>query len=162
MREAILPTLILLFAQFVPGQTAPAGWKVVKDSKSLCQIAVPSEWTPLGENSGAAVFKDSTTGIAVVTSQPGQAFKPLPESIVRALELPKDKMFENSTKRVFYQDRTGHGPEETSAMSASVPRKDGTCSCHVQFVPSVGEDVAKKIALSLGPVPDETVAAALR
>jgi len=162
MRECIVPTLILLFIQAAPAQTVPAGWKVVKDSKSLCQIAVPPEWAPLGENSGAAVFKDSNTGIAVVTSQPGQAFKPLPESIIRSLEVPKDKMFENSAKRIFYQDRTGKGTEETSAMSASVPRKDGTCSCHVQFVPSVGEDIAKKIALSLGPVPEETVAAALR
>ena len=156
MREYIVPTLILLFAQLAPAQTVPAGWKVVKDSKSLCQIAVPPEWTPFGDNAGAAVFKDSNTAIAVVTSQPGQAFKPLPESILKSLEVPKDKMFENSAKRVFYQDRTGKGSEETSAMSASVPRKDGTCSCHVVFVPSVTEEVARKIALSLGPMTDET------
>jgi hypothetical protein len=141
-----------LFARLAPAQTIPASWKVVKDSKSFCQIAVPPEWTPFGENSGAAVLKEASNAIAVVTSQPGQEFKPLPESIVRSLELPKDKLFENSAKRVFYQDRIAKSAEETNAVSASVPRKGGTCSCHVVFASSVAEEVAKKIALSLGPV----------
>jgi hypothetical protein len=40
-----------------------------------------------------------------------------------------------------------------NAYSASVPGKAGTCSCHVTFLPSVSADTVKKIALSLGPVP---------
>jgi hypothetical protein len=55
----------------------PGGWKIVKDARAACQIAVPPEWIPFDENSGAAVFHESTTAIAVVTSQPGQQFKPI-------------------------------------------------------------------------------------
>jgi hypothetical protein len=56
----------------------PAGWQIVKnsknDSKNACQIAVPPDWSQYGDNSGAAVFHDVSTAIAVVTSEPGQAF----------------------------------------------------------------------------------------
>src|SRR6185369_13885381 len=109
MRERILASLILLWPAVCAAQTTPTGWKIVKDGRGLCQIAVPSEWTPLGENSGAAVFHDSTTAIAVVTAQPEQEFKPLPEPLQKAMDIPKDKMFENSAKHVFYQDRTSRG-----------------------------------------------------
>jgi hypothetical protein len=151
MREFTVSALVLLACLAAPAQT-PSGWKTIKDAKSACQIAVPPEWTPLGESNGAAVFKDATTAIAVVTAQPGQEFKPLSPGFIRSMDLPKDKVFENSTKRIFYQDQTSRGPDDTSAYSVSVPAKNGSCSCHVAFIPSVPEDTAKKIALSLAPV----------
>jgi hypothetical protein len=154
MREYKVPALFLLFFPILAAQTVPPGWKVVRDSKSLCQVAVPPEWAPLAEEAGAAVFKDSTTAIAVVTSQPGQAFKPLPESLQKVMDIPKDKLFENTAKRTFYQDRTSRNPETANAYSASVPGKGGTCNCHVVFLPSVSEEIARKITLSLGPAPE--------
>ena len=135
----------------------PAGWKIVKDSKGTCQIAVPSEWVPLGSSTGAAVWKESTVAIAVVTSQPGQEFKPLTEALVKSLEIAKEMLFENTAKRVFYQDRKSAGPQDPNAYSASVPGgKGSTCSCHIRFVPELPSDTAKKIALSLGPASPET------
>jgi hypothetical protein len=154
MREYIVPALILLSAPSVPAQTVPAGWLIVKDSKSACQMAVPPDWAPYGETPGVAIFSDVSTAIAVVTSQPEQAFKPLPEAVQRVMGIPKEKMFENSAKRVFYQDRTSQGKEEPSAYSVSVPGNAGTCSGHLTFLPSISEEVARKIALSLGPVPE--------
>ena len=102
--------------------------------------------------SGAATFHDATTAIAVVTSRPGQQFKPLSPALLRTIGVPKEKMFENSATRIFFQDKTTRNPNDTSSFSASVPAKDGTCSCHVVVLPSIPEDVAKKIALSLSPV----------
>ena len=154
MRERLSLIGVLLCAGPALAQSRPADWKVLKDSKNTCQIMTPAEWTPLGDNSGAVVLKDSSIAIAVVTSQPGQTFKPLPESLQRTLGIRKKDVFENTPKRVFYQDRTAAGPEEQNAYSVSVPGKSGTCSCRVTFVPSVGEEVARKIALSLGPAPD--------
>jgi hypothetical protein len=151
MRGYRLPILILLLFFPASAQTIPAGWKVVKDSKETCQIAVPPEWVLLEDGSGAAVFQDST--IAVVTSQPKQIFKPLSESLQKVLDIRKEKMFENSAKRLFYQDKTSKGSSDPNAFSASVPGKTGTCSCHVTFLASVSADTVKKIALSLGPVP---------
>jgi hypothetical protein len=161
MRGFLLASLILLLPVPATAQTVPAGWKTIKDSKSLCQIAVPQEWAPLGASTGAAVWKDSTVAIAVVTAQPEQEFKPLTDALVRSLEIPKELLFENSAKRVFYQDRKSAGPEDPNAYSASVPAgKTATCSCHIRFVPALPSDTARKIALSLGPVTADPVEAA--
>jgi len=144
--------MLLLFLSAVSAQTVPPGWNTVKDAKGLCQIAVPSEWTSFGETTGAAVFRDSTNAIAVVTSQSEQAFKPLPEPMVKSLDIPKVRMFENTPKRIFYQDRVSKGPESANVYSSSVPAKNGTCSCHLVLLPNIPEEVAKKIVMTLGPV----------
>jgi hypothetical protein len=164
MREYIVPALFLLFLPGATGQNSapappatpaiPAGWKAIKDGKSACQIAVPSEWVAFSEGSGAAIFHDASTAIAAVTSQPGQAFKALSDSMVKLLDISREKMFENTVKRIFYQDKTSRNADDPHAYSASVPAKGGTCSCHVVFLPSVTEEVARKIVLSLGPAPE--------
>lgn len=148
---------LLLLALSLPpasAQTVPAGWKVLKDSKNSCQIAVPPDWDPWAENTAAAIYQDPTRAIAVVTSQPGQPFKPLPESIQKLLGIRREKMFENSAKLIFYQDKTSRNSDDQNAYSASVPRSGGTCSCRVAFVPGIPEETVRKIALSLAPVPE--------
>ncbi len=147
----MVPALVLLCALAAFAQTAPPDWKVMRDGKGLCRVAVPPEWTPMETSAGAAVLSDPTTAIAVVTSQPGQAFKPLNESLQRLLAVRKEKMFENSPRRVFYQDKISRNADDSNAYSASVPAKSGTCSCRIVFLPKISEDVARKIALSLGP-----------
>jgi hypothetical protein len=152
MREYVFASLILFFTHSAAAQVVPTGWQLIKDSKNNCQIAVPADWSPYGDNYGAAIFHDTTTAMAVVTSQPGQTFRPLSEALLKVLDIPKDKMFENSAKRVFYQDKTSGGPEDPNGYTFSVPGKAGTCSGRLTFVPSITEDAARKIALSLGPV----------
>lgn len=155
MRECTVSALVLLCWLPAGSQTVPTGWKVIKDAKAACQIAIPPEWVPLGETNGAAVFHDSTTAIAVVTSQPGQEYRPLSPALLKVFAIPKDRMFENSAKRIFYQDKTSKGPDDTNAFSSSVPAKDGTCSCHVAVLPSIPADTAKQISLSLSPAQDK-------
>ena len=154
MREYTVPALVLLCVTSVCAQTTPQGWKPIRDPKGACQIAVPPDWSPLNDAAGAAVLGDASSAIAAVTSQPGQTFKPLSEALLKSLDIRKEKLFENSAKRIFYQDRISHGPDDPNAYSASVPGKGGTCSCHLSVLPNVAEDTARKIALSLGPVPD--------
>jgi len=150
MREYTVPALILLCLATAAAQTGPQAWKPIKDSKNICQILVPPDWSPLGD-AGAAVLRDTTTALAAVTSQPGQTFKPLSEALLKSLDIRKDKLFENSSKRIFYQDKTSRNADDPHGYSTSVPGKDGTCSCHIIFLPNVPEDVVRKIALSLGP-----------
>lgn len=150
------PALGLLLLAPVFGQTAAPDWKPVIDAKGACKIAVPPDWTAFSEGTGAAVFHDATTAIAVVTSQPGQTFKQLTERQIAMLGVPKDKIFENSAKRLFYQDKVARNSDDTNALSAMVPGNGGTCSCHVVFVKNVPEDTAKKIALSIGPAEQES------
>jgi hypothetical protein len=144
--------LLIAFLAPLTGQT-PADWKSVNDAKGACRIAVPPDWTQYSETSGAAVFHDATTGIAVVTSQPGQTFKQLTEKQIAMLGVAKDKIFENSARRLFYQDNVARNTDDTNAYSAMVPGKGGTCSCHVVFAREIPDDTARKIALSLAPVP---------
>jgi hypothetical protein len=92
----------------------------------------------------------------VVTSQPKQAFSPLTASLEKVLGIGKEQMFENTAKRIFYQEKISGNREDPNAYSFSVPGKTGTCSGHLTFLPSVPEDVARKIALSLGPAESHT------
>lgn len=149
MRDTIFSTLILSFCLPAMAQTVPAGWTVIKDAKTVCQLAVPADWQPFQDGSGAAVFHDPTTAIATVTSQPGQEFKPFSDAQLKALGVPKEKVFENSARRVSYQDRDLAG---SSSYSGSVPGKEGTCSCHVALARGMSADIAQKILLSLGSV----------
>ena len=146
--------LLCLMLSAASDQTAPSAGKLVKDVKGSCQILVPETWTPSNENTGSAVLQDSSNTIAVVTSQPGQVFKPLTESLQKLMRIPKDKMFENSAKRIFYQDKVVRDLADTNAFSIMVPGKNGTCSARVVFLSNISEETAKKIALSLGPVPE--------
>ncbi len=153
MREFIVPALILLLLPPASAQN-PASWQVVKDSKNACRIAVPPDWVLLPAGTGAAVLQDATNAIAVVTSQPGQDFRPLSEPLQKTLGIRKQAMFENTPKRVFYQDKTSKNSDDPNAYSASVPARNGTCSCRVSFLPGVPSEIAKKIVLSLGPAPE--------
>jgi len=143
--------LFLLAGLAAAGQTVPDGWKVVQDGKRACQIAVPPEWTILEGSAGADVFRDATTAIAVVTSQPGQEFKPLPESLRKLFGSRGEKLIENSARRILCKDKTSRHADDPSAYSISVPGKGGTCSCRVLFLPAISEDQVKQIAFSLGP-----------
>lgn len=132
----------------------PTGWKVLKDPKGSCQITIPETWDFSSDQAGFAVLRDATTAIAVVTSQPGQAFKPLSESLLKLMEVPKGRVFENSAKRIYYQDKVAATSQDTNAFSVVVPGKTGTCSARVLFLPEVTQEDAKKIVLSVGPVPE--------
>ena len=101
--------LLCLMLSAASDDKAPSATKVIKDVKGSCQILVPENWTPSNENTGSAVLQDSSNTIAVVTSQPGQVFKPLTESMQKLMRIPKNKMFENSAKRIFYQDKSCPG-----------------------------------------------------
>jgi len=151
MREYIVPALIL-FSLPLGAQSVPTGWQIVKDTKNACQIAVPPEWVIYGDSRSAAIFHDASTALAVVTSQPGQAFAPLTERLQVFLNIAKGKLFENTAKRVFYQDKVSIHPDDPNWYTFSVPAKNGTCSGHLTFLPVIPEDIARKIALSLGPL----------
>jgi hypothetical protein len=143
--------LFLSFGAAALAQSVPAGWNLVKDSKGDCQLAVPADWNPFGDAAGAAVFHDPSTAIAVVTSQQGQVYKPLTEVQLKTIGVPKDKVFENSAARLFYQDRTATKADDSNAYSAMTAGKGGACSCHLVFGSAIAQDVARKIVLSLGP-----------
>jgi hypothetical protein len=142
----------LLLLEAAP-ESPPSGWKVLKDLSGDCQITVPDVWESSSDQAGWAVLRDAATAIAAVMSQPDQAFRPLPDSLVKLLGIPRERVFENSAKRVYYQDKVAGKSSSTNAFIVMVPGKVGTCSARVAFLPEVPEETARKIALSVSPVP---------
>jgi len=156
MREYIISVLILLNIPLA-AQVAPSGWQIVKDSKNACQLAVPPDWSIYGESRSAAVLHDTSTALVVVTSQPGQAFAPLSERLKSVLNIGKEKLFENSANRIFYEDKSSSHPADPKWYTFSVPGKSGgTCSGKLTFLPSLPDDLARQIVFSLGPAAPET------
>ena len=151
MREYIIAVLILLNP--LTAQVVPSGWQIVKDSKNACQLAVPPDWSIYGESRSAAVLNDTSTALVVVTSQPGQAFAPLTEHLKSILNISKEKLFENTANRIFYEDKASAHPADPKWYTFSVPGKNGTCSGRLTFLPSLQDDLARQIVFSLGPVP---------
>ena len=158
MRKIIVTTLLFLGPALAAGDTVPKNWKIIQDSKAVCQIAVPDNWT-VGEAAGSAYLQDPTVAIAVVTSQPAQAFKPISDSMLNLLNVPKENVFENSAKRVFYRDRPNPSNPDSHSLNVMVPGKTGTCSARVVYPSTIPEETAKKIALSLSPPPETSAAA---
>jgi hypothetical protein len=154
MRYLLFAGLLCWPALPAQEKSEPKGQKTIKDSKGVCQITVPDDWNQSTDTSSAAVFKDASTAIAVVTSQPGQVVKPLSEALQKSLGIPREKMFENTAKRIYYQDRIAANVHDSNAFSAMVPGKNGTCSSRVVYTSPVTEETAKKITLSVAPVPE--------
>ena len=156
MKYLLVAGLVSLFHVAAVDDSAPAGWKIIKDAKRACQISVPADWDPSADSAGAAIFHDATTAIAVVTSQPGQTVNPFPGSLLKSLRIPKEKMFENTAKRIFYQDKIALNAHDSNSFSAMVPGRNGTCSSRVVFSAPVSEETARKITLTLGPAPSKS------
>jgi len=138
---SILGVLIGL-AALAAAQTAPKDWKIVKDEKGLCQIAVPPNWTV---KSNIAFHENTPPDQASVDSNP-LGIAPMPDRVQKTMHV--DQMFENTDKRVLYSS-SGYGGRKN--FNASVPRSGGSCAVTVTFKPPISEDIAKTIALSLGP-----------
>jgi hypothetical protein len=150
MREYAIAVLILLNLPLA-AQVAPSGWQIVKDSKNACQLAVPPDWSLYGESHSAAVLHDASTALVVITSQPGQDFAPLSDRLRSTLNLGKDKLFENTANRIFYEDKSSAHAADPKWYTFSVPGKNGTCSGKLTFLPSLPDDLARQIVFSLGP-----------
>ena len=150
MREYAIAVLILLNLPLA-AQVAPSGWQIVKDSNNACQLAVPPDWSLYGESHSAAVLHDASIALVVVTSQPGQAFAPLSERLKSILNISKEKLFENTANRIFYEDKSSAHAADPKWYTFSVPGKSGTCSGKLNFLPSLPDDLARQIVFSLGP-----------
>jgi hypothetical protein len=133
------------------GQPVPAGWKVLKDEKGVCQVAVPANWrvAPAGMNASLGSLMEN---MATVTSDVDR-LQPMPETAQKILGVTK--MIENTDQRVFYFSRTEYRGNVALGYHTSVPGKGGKGRCHVAVGFKAGmvtDDVAKQIALTLAPV----------
>jgi len=146
MQPLLTSGLLLALCGMAAAQTIPAGRSVIKDGKGVCQAAVPPDWGA-GTQAGTAHVKNMLEGMLVVTSDVDR-LQPMPEAVQKMLA---DQMIENTNQRVFYSNKSG----ANSQYHASVSAKGGKGRCHatVTFQPAkVKDEIAKQIALSIGPV----------
>ncbi|MGD0873195.1 MAG: hypothetical protein ABSB88_26925 [Bryobacteraceae bacterium] len=154
MQPLLTSSLLLALCGMAGAQTVPAGWNIIKDAKGVCQASIPPDWTPATQP-GMAKTKDTGTVLVpsgmVVVSSDVDRLQPMPEFLQKSLV---DQMIENTDKRVFYSEKAS-ASSQNRLYHATVPGKDGKGRCHatVTFQPSkVKDEIAKQIALSIGPV----------
>ena len=149
MQTLLTSGLLLALCGMAAAQTVPAGWNIIKDDKGACQAAIPPGWAP-GSQPGTAYPKDMMDGSVVVSSDVNR-LQPMPEFLQQS---EVDQMIENTDKRVFYSEKAS-AFSKNRLYHDTVPGKNGKGRCHatVAFLPSkVKDEIAKQIALSIGPV----------
>lgn len=125
---------------------AQSGWKIVKDKTGSCQISVPATWTLLADAGHVNSPEHTTTMVISGMSR----FKRFGEDSLKYLNI--DKVFENSSSRVFYVTKPGGNPPLLN-YHVEAPGKVNRCVAQITLSPHSLEEEAKKIALSLSAVP---------
>jgi hypothetical protein len=126
-------------------QNVPSGWKVVKDSKQMCQIAVPADWTSdaIVKSMASDPAKKST---AIVHWARQNSFA---QTVSTAKQMMKPvKVFEESGSRIWYSYQPNSAKPATHWYIAAQGKN--VCNADVSFEEAGAEDTAKKIAQSLG------------
>jgi len=85
-------------------RSVPAGWKAIKDSKGCARLRFRRSGLR-GRRTPGRRLPGRIRGHPVVTSQPGQTYRPLSDAMLKLMNIPKEKLFENSATRLFYKDR---------------------------------------------------------
>lgn len=127
---------------------ADAGGRHIVSHKGDCQLTVPNDWKVDTVLKGSASAPGDTAS-AVISSD--EDYKALAEiKPIIQLSLIPVKTIEDSPQRLWYQYKTdGQG----TGWYVGVPGKGVICGAQIGFKHPAMADLAKKIALSVGPTP---------
>lgn len=141
--------LIAAFAIAAAAQTIPSGWKVIKDDKGACQIAVPGDWKP-GSVGGIANDAAGTLSVMLVLEHDAKV-EPLNEMDLKIRKVLK--VHDNTNRRVWTEGRTtSFGPKPSRPWNVWVPANaKGACHAAVGLKTGASEELAKQIVATLGP-----------
>ena len=134
---------LLLAAIALQAQDVPAGWKVVKDTKGACQLAVPPDWAVDGSS---AKSPDGNTDAVPHGQRAGLGFSEA-TGIAKSVMKPA-KILEDSANRLWYTFENTNGKPGTNYYVAVATAP--VCTAQVSFKNATAEDTAKKIAVTLG------------
>ena len=130
--------------------TIPAGWITIKDAKNVCQAGVPGDFKPQPGLTSLAQGPGNMISVQLV-SQAGRTLKPLSDGAQKALMI--SKMFENTANRVFYSmDPAKKDGTVLAEWRVTVAGNGGTCFADIMLLKGASEDVARKIADTVGPI----------
>src|SRR5581483_3187597 len=130
MRWLIGPAALVVAGFCIHAQDVPSGWKVLKDKKGTCQMAVPADWTTSSLIPSSATSPDSKSSAVVHGADPSTSFAEA-KATVKTMMKPT-KILEDSDKRLWYvYEGTGSGAGVTN-WYAAVPGKP-VCTMQVNF-----------------------------
>jgi hypothetical protein len=139
----------LLLAGFcLHAQDVPSGWKVVKDKKGTCQMAVPADWVTDKLLVSNATSPDNKSSAVVHGASPDQSFAEATDMVKQVIK--PAKILEDSGKRLRYVYEGNGSAAGATNWYAAVPGKP-VCTMQVTFRAPVLEETAKKIIMSEGP-----------
>jgi hypothetical protein len=149
MKRIGIALLSTLLVPTLASAQAPAGWKVIKEDKAKCQMAVPAEWRQqeiFGKKIAAAAPPDRSVD-AVVNLMDGDwaMFKSLVYSIyTKEKDRPK---IEDTPKRLWFEIVTMSAGPGLTSWYVAVPGAAGTCNAQVNFKKGdrKAEELARKV-----------------
>ena len=125
---------------------APPGWKVIKEDKGKCQMAVPPGWKQqeiLGQKIAAAEAPDKTVD-AVVNLMDDVNWEMFNSIVYQVYSKEKDRpKIENGPKRLWF-DIVTLAPHGKTGWYVAVPGKAGACNAQVNF--KKGDRKAEELA----------------
>ena len=138
-----------LLAAPLLADSIPSGWIVLKEKTNACQIAAPADFKSDATTPSLAKGPGDAVEVQVFSSP--SPVRPLNERVAKAMGI--EKIFENTDKRVFYADKpakviTG---QVIAGWHVKIPRGGGSCFAVITLTPAGSEDLAKKIAATIGP-----------
>jgi hypothetical protein len=149
-----LTVAMLIFMGMSVAQPVPAGWKVMKSEKGTCQVAVPGGWAVDNEFNTAQDPKKLVS--ATIVHERDATMGPSESDAMRIVAYTPIKVFENTSKRVFLEDKVsplGPGwPSPGRKFVAFVPQTSkGICQTRVMLKSGGTEALAKQVALTVSP-----------
>ena len=149
MKRLGITILSTLLVSTTANAQAPAGWKVFKEDRAKCQMAVPADWRQqeiFGKKLSAAYAPDKTAD-AVVNLMEGTDWAKFQSLVYSIYTQEKDRpKIQDSPKRLWFEIVSRATPGMTSWYVA-VPGAAGTCNAQVNFKKGdrKSEEVARKI-----------------
>lgn len=126
--------------------TWAAGEQHIHSHKGTCQVTVPSNWKQGTLLKSRASAPDDEASV-VVTSTEGFATLAEIKPIIQSSLIPV-KTLEDSAQRLWYQYKRD---DEGTGWYVGVPGKGAICGAQIGFKSAAQADLARKIALSVGP-----------
>ena len=153
MKTILFEIAVLMTTALVPAASAasiPAGWTTIKDSKGACQAGIPPDFKPNPNFKGLGEGPGQVISIQIV-SQAGAKVRPLNDLAQKAVRV--DKMFDNTNDKLFYSTGPlkGFDGKTSTGWHITVTGNGGTCAGIITLLPGASEDLARKIADTLGP-----------
>jgi hypothetical protein len=136
---------MVLVASAAP-QGAPAGWKIIKDKKQLCQMAVPADWVADKFMSTQLTAPDGKTNALMGAKPEGTTYQEIAD-MAKSMFKPV-KTFEGTATRTWFEEAQGANKKKTSWYA--VINSSPVCEVQVEFQDPALEADARKIVASLG------------